>query len=190
MILSPAPRAELAVTAPFVADILDPARQEIFSRPISSPIDYGNLAWDYGQDIDVDSLPDHLHHLIPILDTVVAVGDLAPRSRSEFLMALIKQGPADSFNGRSFSWHKDDFHEDFRRVVLSDKFGTRYRAEDGSECPTPDYGLLVIDENTDHAVHEAPDSSIRTSMLVSRFAIQAKGWFGTSYYDPRFSLDF
>src|ERR1700722_16642443 len=170
MLLSTLPNREVLSATPFVADILDPELQALLSQPIEQPISTDDIAWDYGQDINQASLPDNIRHLLPVVHTLIRVGELAPRSESEFLMLKVKQQAADTMNGKNFGWHADEFHKGFRRVLVSDRFGTRYKTSDGKKLITPDYGILVLDEESQHAPHETPDSSIRTLMLISRFA--------------------
>ena len=169
--------------SPFVAGILAPEHQILLSQTIVQPPDIQPVAWDYGEKLQSRSLPDNLLHLLPVVRTIVRAAQLTPRSEREFLMMMVFQQPADTINSPGFSWHKDSFHKDFRRAVVSDRLGTRYRTLDGSEHTTPDYGILVLNEKTSHAPNETVDDSTRTLLLISRMLVRTKALFDLDYFD-------
>lgn len=168
----PKPAFEIPAVVGFVPEEL----RESFSSPL--PIQgmveqhraYG-VVWIGDKNPHTEPLHRDVCHLMPIIELAVKAGGLL-LSRKNLIRINIRQDNVNNIGRETAVWHRDRNTNGLsiydRRVVVSDVYGTQYETKDGNRETTPDYGVLLFDEDTLHYAQRPPVEAIRTRLQITQ----------------------
>lgn len=136
-----------------------------FSSPLPriSGVSYGAV-WGYGEARTPDSLQPEARHFFPIIELALDLSDMTLAGAREVLEVHIQQDHPNIVSKSDQGWHTDSFGEPYKRLFISDSFGTL--TEDGI---TPDYAILAFNGFANHAVQRSDDpNAVRTILRITR----------------------
>jgi hypothetical protein len=170
------------VQAPDVVGLIPKGDRASFSSPLAIKNRQDQTrayehTWEYNEQLEDSGLHPDLQHFIPFINEMVLLGGLTLRSRDDFLWVKVNQGSAAHIN-MPIMWHRDDFSESYRRIVVSDILGTIYETDDGERKETPDYGMLLLDSSVFHKAQDTRKTRPRTRLTVTRFPTHLRSVIG------------
>lgn len=157
--------------APSILGEIPTTLREEFSSPlpiqnVAKQRDIYNAKWNYGTSLILDKLHPDIQHFLPMIELAIDLGSLSLQNEREYFVLAVRQGIAKDVALHP-RWHSDDIGMPGRylRIITSDILGTIFRDKDGNEITTPDYGMLLIDQYSEHIPQQL--NKIRTRLQIS-----------------------